>query len=101
MKDLGATKQILGMRITRDRKNQILIFSQSTYVEKVLERFGMQNAKLVSTCLASHFRLCKDMCPKTQEESDYISRVPYALAISNLMYAMVCTRQTLHMQWEL
>lgn len=31
------------------------------------------------------------MCPKTQE-LDYMSKVPYALAISSLLYTMVCTR---------
>jgi hypothetical protein len=32
------------------------------------------------------------MCPKTQEEIEYMSRVPYSLAVGSLMYAMVCTR---------
>jgi hypothetical protein len=67
MKDLGAAKKILGMRITRDRKNCKLTLSQGEYTEKVLERFRMQNAKPVSTPLASHFKLTKEMCPKTQE----------------------------------
>ena len=92
IKDLGAAKQILGMRITRDRKNHKLTLSQSEYIEKVLERFKMQDAKLVSTPLASHFELTKEMCPKTQEEIDYMSKVPYSLAVGSLMYAMVCTR---------
>jgi hypothetical protein len=65
MKDLGAAKKILGMRITRDRKNCKLTFSQGEYIEKVLERFRMQNEKPVSTPLASHFKLTKEMCPKT------------------------------------
>ena len=45
MKDLGAAKQILGMRITRDWKNRKLTLSQSEYIEKVLKRFIMQNAQ--------------------------------------------------------
>ena len=45
MKNLIATKQILGMRITRDKKNRKLTLSQGEYIEKVLERFGMQNEK--------------------------------------------------------
>ena len=57
MKDLGATKQSLGIRITRDRKNHRLILFQSEYIEKVLEIFNMKNAKKVSTPLASHFKL--------------------------------------------
>ena len=65
MKDLGAAKQILGMRITRDRKNHKLRLSQGEYIEKVLHRFTMQNEKPVSTPLASHLKLSKDMCPET------------------------------------
>ena len=32
------------------------------------------------------------MCPETQEEIDYMSRIPYSSAVGSLMYAMVCTR---------
>ena len=52
----------------------------------------MQNAKPVPIPLANHSRLCKDMCPKMQEEIDYMSTIPCASSIGNLMYAMVCTR---------
>jgi hypothetical protein len=93
MKYLGVTKKILGMRITRDMKNQKLTLSQGEYIEKVLERFKMQNAKTISTPLAIHFKLTKEMCPKTQENIEYISRVPYSSTVGSLMYAMVCTRQ--------
>ena len=107
MKDLGDAKKILGMRITRDMKNCKLTLYQSEYIEKVLERFKMQDAKPVSTHLASHFKLTKEMCPMTQEEIDCMSKVPYSSAVGSLIYAMVCTRpdiaqdQILHMQWEL
>ena len=65
MKDLGVAKKILGMRITRDKKNHKLTLSQGEYIEKVLQRFRMQNAKPVSTPLANHFKLSKEMSPKT------------------------------------
>ncbi|RVW87889.1 Retrovirus-related Pol polyprotein from transposon TNT 1-94 [Vitis vinifera] len=92
MKDLGAAKQILGMRIIRDKANGTLKLSQSEYVKKVLSRFNMNEAKPVSTPLGSHFKLSKEQSPKTEEERDYMSKVPYASAIGSLMYAMVCTR---------
>jgi ATP-binding cassette subfamily B (MDR/TAP) protein 1 len=41
MKDLVVPKKILGMRITRDRKNRKMTLSQSEYTKKVLERFRM------------------------------------------------------------
>ena len=92
MKDLGAAKKILGMRITRDRKNHKLTLSKDEYIEKVLQRFRMQNAKPVSTPLDIHFKLSKEMCLETQEEIDYMSKIPYSSAVGSLMYAMVCTR---------
>ena len=57
MKCLGAAKQILGMRITRDKKNHKLTLSQGEYIEKVLQMSIMQKEKPVSTLLAIHFKL--------------------------------------------
>ena len=52
----------------------------------------MKNEKSISTTLACHFKLSKDMCPKMQEEIDDMSKVPYSSTVASLMYAMVCTR---------
>jgi hypothetical protein len=52
----------------------------------------MHNEKPVSTPLSKHFKLTKKMCPKTQEEIEYMFRVPYLSAVGSLMHAMVCTR---------
>ena len=51
MKDLGAAKQILGMKIIRDKANGTLKLSQSEYVKKVLNKFNMNETKPVSTPL--------------------------------------------------
>ena len=37
MKDLGEAKQILGMKITRDKQNHLLRLSQEDYIDKVLK----------------------------------------------------------------
>lgn len=92
MKDLGPTKQILGIRIYRDRKEKKLYMSQEQYIEKVLERFNMNNAKVVSSPLATHFKLSTNQSPSTNKEKEDMERVPYASTIGSLMYAMVCTR---------
>ena len=57
MKDLGEAKQILGMKITRDKQNHLLRLSQEDYIDKVLKRFNMKDAKSVTTPLAKHFKL--------------------------------------------
>ena len=77
MKDLGATKQILGIEIHRDRKNGKLNFSQEKNVEKILARFEMNKAKAVNVPSASHFKLSSSLCPSSVEENDYMSHVPY------------------------
>ena len=66
--------------------------SQEKYIERVLERFNMKSSKAVSTPLASHLKLSKQMCPTTKEEKEGMTKVPYSLAVGSLMYAMVCTR---------
>ena len=65
MKCLGAEKKILGVGITRDRKKYKLTLSQGEYIEKVLERFRMQDEKPVSAHFSNHFKLSKEMCPNT------------------------------------
>jgi len=45
MKDLGPAKKILGMRINREKKEAIEN-TQAEYVEKVIKRFNMLDAKL-------------------------------------------------------
>jgi ATP-binding cassette subfamily B (MDR/TAP) protein 1 len=92
MKDMGAAKKILGISITRDRKEKKLWLSQEHYIQKVLERFNMENAKAVSTPLATRFKLSVQQSPSNEAEKTYMSRVPYASVVGSLMYAMVCTR---------
>ncbi|WCJ24324.1 Retrovirus-related Pol polyprotein from transposon TNT 1-94 [Euphorbia peplus] len=57
MKDLGPAQQILGMIIVRDRNTKKLWLSQEKYVERVLERFNMVNAKPVGIPLVGHMKL--------------------------------------------
>ena len=80
------------MNICRDTKNKTLTLSQADYVEKVSQCFSMENVKVVSTHLPSHLKLTKGMFPKTKEEEDKMSKVPYASFVGILMYVMVCTR---------
>ena len=62
----------------------------------------MEDARSVSTPLASHFKLSKEQSPVMEDELAYMDKIPYALAIESLMYAIWCVRSlTLLMQWEL
>ena len=91
MKDLGLGQQMLGMQIMRDRKNKRLWLSQEKYIKKVLDMLNMKDAKPIGTPLAAHFKLSTELCPSDDKEKEEMSKIPYALAIVSLMYAMVCT----------
>ena len=63
MKDLGETTYILGIKIYRDRSKRIIGLSQSTYLDKVLERFGMEEAKKGFFPMSHGINLSKTQCP--------------------------------------
>ena len=89
MKDLGETTYILGIKIYRDRSKRLLDLSQSTYIDKMLKRFSMEQSKRGYIPMYSGITLLKSMCPKTRDERTRMSTTPYALAIGSIMYAML------------
>ena len=91
LKDLGLARQILGMQILHDRKAKKLWLSQEKYIKRVLERFNMKHARLVSTPLGAHFKLRKKSCSSSKKEKKDIASTIYFLAVGSLIYAMVCT----------
>ena len=81
--DSSPTTRILGIEIRRDRYAKTLFLTQSRYVKRVLNRFGMNNSKTVSTPLAAHFKSLS---------SRNLRKIPYSNAVGSIMYAMVCFR---------
>ena len=45
MKDLGEPAYILGIKIQRDRSSRLIRFSMSTYLDKILKEFKMDQSK--------------------------------------------------------
>jgi hypothetical protein len=88
MTDLGSCKYYLGMSLRRDRATRSIFLSQTTYLEKVLRDFGMDqcapNATPVST---SKFGEPDSGYKATGELKEW-----YAKAIGSLMYLMLGTR---------
>ena len=92
MKDLGEASFVLGIRIYRDRSKRMLGLSQSLYIDAILKRFKMENSKRGLIPMRHGLVLSKGMAPKTPEDVNRMSSVPYASAIGSIMYAMICTR---------
>uniref|UniRef100_A0A3Q7H6H9 Reverse transcriptase Ty1/copia-type domain-containing protein n=1 Tax=Solanum lycopersicum TaxID=4081 RepID=A0A3Q7H6H9_SOLLC len=72
MKDLGAARKILGMEIIRDRERRKRFFSQRSYIQKVLTRFGMSSSKTIDTPNAANIPLTAMFAPQSEEEKEYI-----------------------------
>jgi hypothetical protein len=73
-------------------KEETLVKSEKIYAETILQRFNMQECKSIKVPIPVGVKLFANQCPKTQEEEEDMSRVPYASAVGSLMHAMVCTR---------
>ncbi|KAL9818308.1 putative RNA-directed DNA polymerase [Arabidopsis thaliana] len=88
MKDMGAASRILGIDIIRNRKEGTLRLSQTRYVDKVIQRFRMADAKVVSTPMGAHFKLTSLIDEIGSVDPEV---VPYSSAVGSVMYAMIGT----------
>jgi hypothetical protein len=92
IKDMGEAAYILGIKIYRDRSRLLLVLSQSTYLDKFLKRFRMENSKKGNLPIIKGVSLSVTQCPATEKEKSVMSDIPYASAIGSIMYAMLSTR---------
>jgi hypothetical protein len=87
VKDLGEIHWLLGIKI--DLTDDGIKLSQQTYIDKILERFGMQDCHSVSTPLDPNHKLRSG----TSEQTDDITL--YQQIIGSLMYTVTGTRPDL------
>ena len=83
MKDLGEADVILGIKIIRSVNG--LTLTQSSYIEKVLKRFGHFDDKPAPTPFDPSIKLMRN-------SSDVLDQMTYSQIVGSLMYAMHCTR---------
>ena len=91
MKDLGEDAYILGTKIYRDRSRRLIGLSQSTYLDKVLKKFKMDQSKKGFVPVLQGVKLSQTQCPTTAEDRVKLKVIAYASAIGSIMYAMLCT----------
>ncbi|GJS31955.1 retrotransposon protein, putative, ty1-copia subclass [Tanacetum coccineum] len=92
MKDLGKASYILGIKIYRDRLRCLIGLCQSSYIEKILKRFHMENSKRGSIPMQEKLRLSKSQGASTPAGLKFMQNVPYASAMGFIMYPLRCTR---------
>ena len=65
---------------------------QSTCLDKVLNKFKMDQAKKGFLPVLQGVKLSQTQCPTTAEDRTKMKCVRYASTIGSIMYAMLCTR---------
>ena len=90
MLDVREAKQYLGMHIERDRDTSTIYLTQTRYITKILEHFGMQDCKGISTPMEA---AALPPCPTDPAKA--IKRTEYQSKVGNIMYAMLGTRPDL------
>ncbi|KAJ9565636.1 hypothetical protein OSB04_001602 [Centaurea solstitialis] len=89
IKDLGEAAYILGIKIYRNRSKRLIGLSQSTYIDKILKKFRMDESKKGFIPMQHGIVLSKTQCPVSSQDQDKMKSVPYASAIGSIMYAML------------
>ena len=84
MKDMGELKYILGINVKQG--SQCVFLNQQTYVEQMLDKYGMGNCNPASTPAATDLKLIKEDGSKSVDQSKYQSM------IGSLLYLAVGTR---------
>ena len=92
MKDLREIHWLLNLKIERDFSDKTISISQETYIDKIVKKFNLQDAKNCSTPLDPNIKLSKDQFPNSYEEKKAMTKFPYWQAIGSLMWATVATR---------
>ena len=91
MKDLGEIHWLLNLKIDRNKQAGTISISQEAYIDSILERFNLQDAKIYSSPLDPNMKLSKDQCPNMTEDTKKMEKFPYRQAIRSLMWVAVAT----------
>ena len=87
VKDMGDLHYFLGVKIAQDHQNGKVWIGQPAYTESMLHKYGMVDAKPVTTPVESSSKLVK-----TTEECETVDQVLYQSAVGTLLYLSVGTR---------
>jgi hypothetical protein len=92
MSDMGELHWLLGIEVKRNLEARTISLSQRSYIQSIIDRYGLTDAKPLSIPLDPHTLLTKEQSPTTTEEFAAMRDIPYREAVGSLMYAALGTR---------
>ena len=99
-KGLGEAAYILSIKIYRDRSRRLIsFFSMSTYLNKILKWFKIEQSKKEFLPVLQGVKLSKTQSPTTAEDRKRMKVIPYASAIGSIkvchaVYQIYCIPYT-------
>ena len=86
---------MLRIKVYKDRSKILLGLSQSTYIDKMLKRFSMEQSKRGYVPMLIGITILKSMRPKTQDERTHMSMTPicFSYRINHVLYVMYQTQR--------
>ena len=91
MKDLGAAEWVLGMKLTRNRALRSIELTQASYIAKLLQQFGLEDAKPRETP-EELTKLSRADEAHTEQDRQEMQQRPYMELVGSLLYASISTR---------
>ena len=90
--DLGPINWLLGVSITRDLGKRTIALGQQAYIEQILYRFNLEEARKASTPMEAGVNLSPDSAHVSTALLSPVEKTKYREMIGCLMYAAVMTR---------
>lgn len=90
MKDMGKAKVCLNININQSKGK--IELDQTSYIQKVLQRFNMENCNAISTPSDTNQKLSINMNDDDCADKENIKSIPYQEAVGSLLYLAQCTR---------
>ena len=90
--DMGEIHWYLGFEVKCNRNMQSISINQQVYIESVLERFNLTGANLATLPMDPGVQLTKVKGQPTSDEVERMSKIPYAEAISSVLWPAMILR---------
>ena len=90
--DHGPISWFLGFEIKQDQKAKTISINQSAYIQRVVKKFNLTNAKPVLTPMEPGTQFSVEQCPSSINQQSKIKGIPYSEAIGSVLRAAVVSR---------
>lgn len=85
-------RYFVGLEIERNRQKKMVKIHQASYIEKLVDKFKLTDAKISNVPLNPTIKYSSDMCPKSKEKELEMASNPYNQLLGSLQFVVNLTR---------